>query len=74
MRLARHFTASFILFFLVASALHAQSSLLQSGPMLGYSEMREVLLWVQTKAKKIQSKCLKRKRCKPAKRKPSRHH
>jgi len=50
MRLARHFTASFILFFLVASALHAQSSLLQSGPMLGYSEMREVLLWVQTKA------------------------
>lgn len=27
----------------------AQKSLLQSGPMLGYSEMREVLLWVQTK-------------------------
>ena len=26
----------------------AQKSLLQSGPMLGYSEMREVLLWVQT--------------------------
>lgn len=28
----------------------AQKSLLQSGPMLGASEMREVLLWVQTKA------------------------
>lgn len=28
--------------------LGAQSTLLQSGPMLGYSEMREVVLWVQT--------------------------
>lgn len=27
----------------------AQHPLLQSGPMLGYSEMREVLIWVQTK-------------------------
>lgn len=27
----------------------AQQSLLQSGPMLGYAEMTEVLLWVQTK-------------------------
>jgi alkaline phosphatase D len=27
---------------------NAQSNLLQSGPMLGYSEMKEVLLWVQT--------------------------
>ncbi len=27
---------------------NAQQSLLQSGPMLGYSEMREVLIWVQT--------------------------
>lgn len=35
---------------LVASTTHAQKSLLQSGPMLGYSEMREVLIWVQTKA------------------------
>ncbi len=26
----------------------SQSDLLQSGPMLGYSEMREVMLWVQT--------------------------
>jgi len=36
-------------------ALNAQSSLLQSGPMLGYSEMREVMIWVQTKkAAKVQ--------------------
>lgn len=27
-----------------------QAGLLQSGPMVGYSEMREVLLWVQTKS------------------------
>jgi len=27
----------------------AQKELLQSGPMLGYSEMKEVMLWVQTK-------------------------
>lgn len=41
-----------IWFLLVAavSPLTAQSSLLQSGPMVGYSEMREVLLWVQTAA------------------------
>lgn len=43
-------TLSLISFLLFASgALIAQKSLLQSGPMLGYSEMREVLLWVQTK-------------------------
>jgi len=36
------------------SPIWAQS-LLQSGPMLGYSEMREVMLWVQTKqAAKVQ--------------------
>ena len=29
--------------------MFAQHPLLQSGPMLGYNEMREVLLWVQTK-------------------------
>ncbi len=46
----RRFTTVFILFFLAVGALYAQGSLLQSGPMLGYSEMREVLLWVQTKA------------------------
>ena len=26
-----------------------QGELLQSGPMLGYAEMKEVLIWVQTK-------------------------
>lgn len=30
------------------SEIIAQKSFLQSGPMLGYSEMREVLIWVQT--------------------------
>jgi len=35
--------------------LLAQKSLLQSGPMLGYSEMRETMLWAQTKsAAKVQ--------------------
>ncbi len=29
-------------------SLLAQTSLLQSGPMLGYSEMKEVAIWVQT--------------------------
>ncbi|MEM9820244.1 MAG: alkaline phosphatase family protein, partial [Bacteroidota bacterium] len=40
---------------LLTTELMAQNSLLQSGPMLGYSEMTEVLLWVQTKeAAKVQ--------------------
>ena len=34
----------------LAVSIFAQSSLLQSGPMLGYNEMREVMLWVQTNA------------------------
>jgi len=38
------------LFLIHASLLLAQAELLQSGPMLGYSDMKEVLLWVQTKA------------------------
>ena len=33
---------------LMATVLPAQESLLRSGPMLGYSEMKEVMLWVQT--------------------------
>lgn len=33
---------------LLFSGLSGQENLLQSGPMLGYVEMREVLLWVQT--------------------------
>jgi alkaline phosphatase D len=43
------------LLFIATFGLQAQSkdvnaALLQSGPMLGYSAMREVLLWVQTKS------------------------
>ncbi|MEM8528632.1 MAG: alkaline phosphatase D family protein [Bacteroidota bacterium] len=41
--------ASFLLFFLSYFSLFAQSAVLQSGPMVGYSEMTEVQLWVQTK-------------------------
>ena len=36
------------LLLVAVNASLAQSNLLQSGPMLGYSDMREVLLWVQT--------------------------
>lgn len=39
----------FCLLFMINS-LQAQQDLLQSGPMVGYSEMREALLWVQTKS------------------------
>lgn len=46
----------FILVLLV-STLQAQNKLLQSGPMVGYSTMKEVLLWVQTtKAAKVHFK------------------
>lgn len=37
-----------LLFSLYSLSIFAQQELLQSGPMLGYSEMREVLLWAQT--------------------------
>ncbi len=37
-----------IFLLLGGNTLWAQAELLQSGPMLGYAEMREVLLWVQT--------------------------
>lgn len=40
----------FMLLFIALNPAWAQSSLLQSGPMLGYNEMKEVLLWVQTTA------------------------
>jgi alkaline phosphatase D len=38
------------IFLLIASvmAAQAQESLLRSGPMVGYSEQREVMIWVQT--------------------------
>ena len=39
----------YISLFFMVNNINAQKSLLQSGPMLGYSEMREVLIWVQTK-------------------------
>ncbi|MEM6686710.1 MAG: alkaline phosphatase D family protein [Bacteroidota bacterium] len=35
-------------FFLCASVSIAQENLLQSGPMVGYSDFREALIWVQT--------------------------
>lgn len=39
-----------LLVFVYTSDVHTQN-LLQSGPMVGYSTMREVCLWVQTKSK-----------------------
>ncbi len=36
------------IFQIFSSILIAQTDLLRSGPMVGYSEMREVMLWVQT--------------------------
>lgn len=40
---------TFVLF-AITTTLFGQKELLQSGPMVGYSEMREVQLWVQTKS------------------------
>ncbi len=37
-----------ICFFLISIPAFAQSEMLQSGPMVGYSGFREVLIWVQT--------------------------
>ena len=37
-----------LLISLLLSSLYAQKNLLQSGPMVGYSEIHEVMLWVQT--------------------------
>ncbi len=42
------FSLACCLWFLTGSVF-AQADLLQSGPMVGYSTMKEVLLWVQTK-------------------------
>jgi alkaline phosphatase D len=42
-------TAGLLLLLVLNSNLYAQKALLQSGPMVGYSSMREVGLWVQTK-------------------------
>lgn len=40
--------SGFVLLMSMLGTLFSQEDLLQSGPMVGYSEMREVLLWVQT--------------------------
>jgi alkaline phosphatase D len=37
-------------FVLTVTVVFAQKTFLQSGPMVGYSEMKEVMLWVQTNA------------------------
>jgi alkaline phosphatase D len=42
-------TTLFFLLLVLAQIGHSQSKQLQSGPMVGYSEMREVALWLQTK-------------------------
>ena len=42
----RYTTLVFLLF--ICSQVFAQKDLLQSGPMVGYSTMREVVLWAQT--------------------------
>lgn len=43
------FTSSFFPFlFLFSLNINAQKELLQSGPMLGYTDMMETMLWVQT--------------------------
>jgi alkaline phosphatase D len=39
-----------LLLFLLCTSVRAQKELLRSGPMLGYCEQREVLVWVQTNA------------------------
>lgn len=45
----KYFNKILIIAFLFCSTmLFAQSELLQSGPMVGYSTMKEVLLWAQT--------------------------
>jgi alkaline phosphatase D len=38
-----------LLLFVILISVSSLSAQIQSGPMLGYSEMREVMLWVQTK-------------------------
>ena len=48
-------TKAILFFSIINFALAAQG--IRSGPMLGYSEMREVLIWVQTKAEvKVKAK------------------
>ncbi len=42
----QYLTLTFLL--IISSTILAQKELLQAGPMVGYSQMREVMLWVQT--------------------------
>ena len=46
----RRWSLTLMLSFVSVTSLFAQAKYLQSGPMVGYSEMSEVLLWVQTNA------------------------
>ena len=41
---------AFFFFIFLGFMATAQTEILQSGPMVGYSDFREVLIWVQTKA------------------------
>lgn len=43
----KNFTQLFLLLFLTSG--FSQKTLLQSGPMVGYSEMKEAMIWLQTK-------------------------
>ncbi|MBK6966564.1 MAG: alkaline phosphatase family protein [Bacteroidales bacterium] len=38
----------FVLFTLISNAQKVENSLLQAGPMAGYADMREAMIWVQT--------------------------
>ncbi|MFQ5640829.1 MAG: alkaline phosphatase D family protein [bacterium] len=49
MKTSRQWMTVIVAVLLYLDAGHAQKSYLQSGPMVGYGDMREVLLWVQTK-------------------------
>ena len=48
-KMMQKITLSLLLLFTIQFT-YAQNSLLQSGPMLGYADMQEVMLWVQTKS------------------------
>ncbi len=39
----------FFVFLLISYSITAQNTLLQSGPMVGYCEMKEAMIWLQTK-------------------------
>src|SRR5690606_15020062 len=47
-----HMKKILVLLFVLGTSLmaHAQRDQIQSGPMVGYSEMREVMIWLQLKS------------------------